>query len=512
MSIPALKLTTGGTAVQLTSVHVGSSDLTESLNRERAGVVHSRYGVPVASRTWKNGKMWRLNVNSASQSHMETLRDFFEAGSFYLYPDYTNEALYYTVYWIEEEFVPTYLAPDKYSLQATFKETTIGAGTPVFIETSGDQTIGGNLSVNGNLTVAGTINVNTFDTIRSNGDIYVNYDGAEGDSNLYFYNNSTPTGSSLSWNESSTSHRFSSSLGVLGTNLNLGIGKTSAIIDFCDGDGSLLYAKSLGTLIADCNISISNGSEFVGTAKFYSPIMATTINATENISASTFETVAGAARGIIVRDSNIVIRPSTNFGSACGLMFEDTGGTAIHQIGTYINASGSSANVNYGFLGYGTNPLANTYMKWYTSGITNEGRLEISAPEFVVTPKIQANGGISASTYSGITLVKGITIPDTRGNENIPMFYTSRAINFTKTATVLAGTSPSVTWQLKYGTDASAAGTLINSGTSTSTSTGDIDTTMVSASVAANNWIWFTTTETGGTVTRFHLSTEYKEV
>ncbi|KKN18598.1 hypothetical protein LCGC14_0954220 [marine sediment metagenome] len=48
-----------------------------------------------------------------------------------------------------------------------------------------------------------TTNDITAANLKSNTDIYVNYDGPEGDSYLYFYNVGSPVGVSISWNDSS---------------------------------------------------------------------------------------------------------------------------------------------------------------------------------------------------------------------------------------------------------------------------------------------------------------------
>ena len=53
-------------------------------------------------------------------------------------------------------------------------------------------------------------------TLYSNGNIYVNYDGGDGDSSLYFYENSSTTGASLMWDDAEERHEFSHDLFVPG--------------------------------------------------------------------------------------------------------------------------------------------------------------------------------------------------------------------------------------------------------------------------------------------------------
>jgi len=123
-----------------------------------------------------------------------------------------------------------------------------------------------------------------------------------------------------------------------------------------------------------------------------------------------------------------------------------------------------------------------------------------------------SHASISATSYSGIGYTKAMTILDTRADENIPMFFTQRALNFNMTAVVLSGSSPSVTWWLRHDTNKAATGTLINSATTTNTTNGGIDTSMISSSVPANSWVWMQTTATGGTVAWMNLTVGYREV
>jgi len=87
-------------------------------------VTQYRYGVPVATKTWKHARGWRLQINIAPQEYIEGLRQFFEDRVFLLYPDGESSDLSYEVYWMEESFEPKRVGrPGFYSLTATFKET-----------------------------------------------------------------------------------------------------------------------------------------------------------------------------------------------------------------------------------------------------------------------------------------------------------------------------------------------------------------------------------------------------
>jgi len=85
MGYPALQKIQDGIPVvhELLYVQLGGDELSEELRRDRAGVVHKRYGVTIGSRTWVESKVWRLNINACPQSEIETLQQYFELGEFY---------------------------------------------------------------------------------------------------------------------------------------------------------------------------------------------------------------------------------------------------------------------------------------------------------------------------------------------------------------------------------------------------------------------------------------------
>ncbi len=104
-----------------------------------------------------------------------------------------------------------------------------------------------------------------------------------------------------------------------------------------------------------------------------------------------------------------------------------------------------------------------------------------------------------------------ITLDQPTATENMTIFFTDRAITITKMAAVLTGTTPSVTWSVRFAADRSTAGTEVITGgrTTTSTTTGDIVTTFNNASIPANSFVWLTTSATSGTVNTIHVTTNY---
>ncbi len=125
-------------------------------------------------------------------------------------------------------------------------------------------------------------------------------------------------------------------------------------------------------------------------------------------------------------------------------------------------------------------------------------------------------GGVTANQHHALPLLSKtwpIELPSS--SENIRATRLGRAATIDSIAVVVSGTStPSVTWNLKHGTDRSAAGTTLFTvnKTTTSTTTGDLlSTGFNDNTLAYNEWIWFVTAATGGTVSRIELTAYYHE-
>lgn len=88
------------------------------------------------------------------------------------------------------------------------------------------------------------------------------------------------------------------------------------------------------------------------------------------------------------------------------------------------------------------------------------------------------------------------------------LFFSTGGLTITQIRSSVFGTSPSVTFSVRYGTDLSAAGTeVVTSGiTVTNTTTGLSTTSFNNATVPANNYVWLTTSATSGTVTQLAVT------
>lgn len=96
-----------------------------------------------------------------------------------------------------------------------------------------------------------------------------------------------------------------------------------------------------------------------------------------------------------------------------------------------------------------------------------------------------------------------VVIPSPTSSEDITAFYTKEAITIKEIVCVLKGSaSPSVTFDVRHGTDRSAAGTaLITSPSATTNTTGGTSTTSFNnAAVAAGSFVRVKTTAKSGTV------------
>jgi hypothetical protein len=117
--------------------------------------------------------------------------------------------------------------------------------------------------------------------------------------------------------------------------------------------------------------------------------------------------------------------------------------------------------------------------------------------------------GVSGATgVTGVAAPKALTILDPTSSENVVLFFTTTSLTLTQIRSTVKGTTPSVTFSIRFGTDISAAGTeVVTSGiTVTDTTTGLSTTSFNNATIAADRFVWLTTSATSGTVTQLAVS------
>lgn len=122
---------------------------------------------------------------------------------------------------------------------------------------------------------------------------------------------------------------------------------------------------------------------------------------------------------------------------------------------------------------------------------------------------------VSGDVMADNTATRSATmvIPSPTASEDITAFFTDIAITITKiVCTVVGSSSPSVTFDVRHGTDRSAAGTALITSPSatTNTTTGTTTTSFNNDSVSAGSHVRVKTTAMSGTVTYGEITIYYK--
>lgn len=126
--------------------------------------------------------------------------------------------------------------------------------------------------------------------------------------------------------------------------------------------------------------------------------------------------------------------------------------------------------------------------------------------------RMLGNGSVGAAPdWDTPVFTKTITIEAPVTGENITIFRTDSTIYIDEVLAVSTGTSPSTTYQLKYGSSRNSGVSLSNSMTTTSVAGGDA-ATFSTRQVAAGNWIWLVTTGASGTGVTLTVNIRYSEV
>jgi hypothetical protein len=117
-------------------------------------------------------------------------------------------------------------------------------------------------------------------------------------------------------------------------------------------------------------------------------------------------------------------------------------------------------------------------------------------------------GVTGATGVQGIAAPKALTILNPTNAEKVVLFFTTESLTFTQIRSTVFGSTPSVTFSIRYGSDVSAAGIEVVTGgiTCTNTTTGLSTTAFDNAVVPADRFVWLTTSATSGTVSQLAVS------
>lgn len=104
---------------------------------------------------------------------------------------------------------------------------------------------------------------------------------------------------------------------------------------------------------------------------------------------------------------------------------------------------------------------------------------------------------------------KAITIAQPKANDQFTLFYTQQTTTLTQVVAVVRGiNSPSATFELRYGTDRSAPGTVATiSKTITNTTIGEL-VTIQNMPIPADNFLWIVVSAASGQIEELNVCVE----
>ena len=193
-------------------------------------------------------------------------------------------------------------------------------------------------------------------------------------------------------------------------------------------------------------------------------------------------------------DNNLLIGPLT----ASAIMMGRDG------IKTFISGAFTASFASGTFFGDGSN----------LRGVTTDFNGLTGSITLVAGPNLTVNSSsLGDVSISGSTLSKSITVESPTSAEDLSIFFTNLAITVTEMRAVVRGSTPSVTWTIRHGTDRSAAGAQVVTGgtTTTSQTVGSDVTSFNDATIVADSFVWLETTAQTGTVDEMSITIIYAE-
>jgi hypothetical protein len=110
-------------------------------------------------------------------------------------------------------------------------------------------------------------------------------------------------------------------------------------------------------------------------------------------------------------------------------------------------------------------------------------------------------------------MTKAVSFQSPTSSENVSLWYTPVALTITQVGESIRGTSPSVTYNIRYAAtrDAASPTAVFASDRAVTSASGTTVSTFANASIPAGSWIWITTSATSGTVNDFNATIIYKQ-
>lgn len=176
-----------------------------------------------------------------------------------------------------------------------------------------------------------------------------------------------------------------------------------------------------------------------------------------------------------------------------------------------INDGNSAQWVETGFSGTGQQGPAGTIaVGTVTTGaagssvqITNSGSASAATLNFTIPRGDTGNTGAT-----GPMGPKAVQIDNPTASEKVRLFHTDASLTISKIQSLVAGSTPSATFSIRYGADFSGAGTEVVVGglTCTNSTTGLATTSFNNATIPAGSHVWLTTSAISGTVDSLSVS------
>jgi hypothetical protein len=141
----------------------------------------------------------------------------------------------------------------------------------------------------------------------------------------------------------------------------------------------------------------------------------------------------------------------------------------------------------------------------FLTGLDDNGTFSAAQPAFS-----NLSGTATDAQLSVGAIARSIVVENPTASENIPICFMTTARTISKVHAVLVGSSsPSVTYNIKYGTDVTSLTSVTTTPSALTSTTTGTDATLNNTSVPASGWLVFTTSAQSGTVNTITVTVEF---
>jgi hypothetical protein len=139
--------------------------------------------------------------------------------------------------------------------------------------------------------------------------------------------------------------------------------------------------------------------------------------------------------------------------------------------------------------------------------ITGAGSVTVTNNGQIITISgSPTSGGSVGETVSGRMFQKSMYLEYPNHSENIGWFYNKEGISLHSIVSVVSGTGASLGWTLSQSTGRHQNGSLIVSGYTDSTTSGNLVTGFSNSTISGDVWVLFKSQVTGGTISEFSMT------